>query len=99
MNILVNACQSIEGKGKITIKTEIDDKLLTVKISDTGKGIKKENLDKIFNYGFTTKKIGVGSGWGLAISKQIIENEHAGKIYVKSEENVGTEFVIQIPKR
>lgn len=99
MNILVNACQSIEDKGKITINTDIDDKFLTVKISDTGKGIKKENLDKIFNYGFTTKKIGVGSGWGLAISKQIIENEHAGKIHVKSEENVGTEFVIQIPRR
>lgn len=98
MNLLINACQSIEDKGKITIKTEIDDKFLTVKIKDTGKGIKKENIDKIFNYGFTTKKIGVGSGWGLAISKQIIEDKHAGKIYVQSEENIGTEFTIQIPK-
>ena len=98
MNILVNACHSFENKGIITITTEIDDKFLTVKIKDNGKGIPKENLEKIFNYGFTTKKVGVGSGWGLAISKTIIE-EHAGTIHVQSEENVGSEFIIQIPKK
>lgn len=96
-NILVNACQSIETKGKITITTAIEKDNLIVKIKDTGKGIAKKNLDKIFAEGFSTKKVGIGMGLGLAISKQIVEEKHAGKIFVESEENVGTEFTVSIP--
>lgn len=96
MNILVNACQSMENGGTLTVTTETDKKNLIVKIKDTGKGIKKENLDKIFTAGFTTKGVGVGTGLGLAISQKIIE-KHKGKITVKSEEGKGTEFTITIP--
>ena len=96
MNILVNACHAIEKRGTIEITTSADDKNLTVSIKDSGKGIKKEHLDKIFNVGFTTKSAGIGTGFGLAISKKIIDKHH-GKIYVNSEFGHGCEFVIIIP--
>ena len=94
-NILVNACQAIEDKGKIKIETQYKNENVTIKISDTGKGISKENLDKIFTVGYTTKGVGVGTGLGLAISKKIIE-KHDGNIKVFSEEGRGTEFIITI---
>jgi signal transduction histidine kinase len=94
-NILVNACQAIEGNGKITITTDFQDNKLIVKIKDTGKGISKENLNKIFTVGYTTKGVGVGTGLGLAISQKIID-KHNGQIKVLSELGVGTEFIITI---
>lgn len=94
-NILINACQAIEGKGSITITTEYKDKKLVVKIKDTGKGIPKNQLNKIFTAGFTTKSSGVGTGLGLAICTKIIEKHH-GEIIVNSEEGKGSEFVIAI---
>lgn len=96
MNILVNACQSIKDTGKITVSTEYKDGLLTVKIKDDGKGISKENLEKIFTAGYTTKGVGVGTGLGLAISEKIIQ-KHNGKIVVTSEQGIGSEFTITIP--
>ena len=95
-NILVNACQAIETKGKIIITTELNGKNLVIKIKDNGKGIPKENINKIFTLGFTTKGVGVGTGMGLAMSQKII-NMHKGKINVISEVGIGTEFIITIP--
>lgn len=94
-NILVNACQAIETKGKITITTEYNDGNLVVKIKDNGKGIPQENINKIFTAGYTTKGVGVGTGLGLAISQKII-NKHNGTIKVVSQVGVGTEFIITI---
>ncbi|MGN0030507.1 MAG: ATP-binding protein [Candidatus Gastranaerophilaceae bacterium] len=94
-NILVNACQAIETQGIITITTEYQNGILTVKFKDNGKGIPKENIDKIFTAGFTTKGVGIGTGLGLAISQKII-NKHNGKIKVLSELGIGTEFIITI---
>ena len=94
-NILVNACQAIEGKGQIVITTLYRDKKLIVTIKDNGKGIPKEALDKIFTAGYTTKGVGVGTGLGLAISQKIIA-KHGGEIKVLSEVGKGTEFVITI---
>ena len=96
MNILVNACHSIEGKGIIDITTEVKDGNLIVKIKDTGKGMKKDVLEKIFIAGFTTKSAGVGTGLGLAISQKIIDKHH-GKIHVDSEFGKGSCFTISIP--
>ena len=64
-NVLINACQAIEGHGKITISTSYTPKTLTVSIKDTGKGIKKSEINKIFTAGYTTKGVGVGTGLGL----------------------------------
>lgn len=94
-NVLVNACQAIEGRGKITISTSYSPKTLTVSVKDTGKGIEKNEINKIFTAGYTTKGVGVGTGLGLAISAKIIE-KHNGKIIVNSELGVGTEFIITI---
>ena len=94
-NILVNACQAIEGKGTITISTNFEGESLTVSVKDTGKGISKDEIDKIFTAGYTTKGVGIGTGLGLAISAKIIE-KHNGKICVNSEVGKGSEFVITI---
>lgn len=96
MNILVNACQSIEKQGCITIHTSIENQNLVVKIKDTGCGIDEKIKDKLFTIGTTTKKIGIGTGLGLAISKKIIE-KHNGKIYFESNKELGTTFIIELP--
>lgn len=95
MNILINACQSIENKGFITITTSFKKNTLTVSIKDTGKGMNKEEINKIFTAGYTTKGVGVGTGLGLAISEKIIQ-KHNGKIQVNSEVGLGSEFIITI---
>ena len=94
-NILVNACQAIKDKGQIVITTEYKDSTLIVRFKDDGKGISKENINKIFTAGYTTKGVGVGTGLGLAISQKIIA-KHNGKITVHSELGVGSEFIITI---
>lgn len=94
-NVLVNACQAIEGNGIIKITTEFDNKKLIVKIKDNGKGIPENELSKIFTAGYTTKGVGVGTGLGLAICTKIIE-KHNGEILVNSEFGHGSEFIITI---
>lgn len=94
-NILVNACQAIDGNGKIEISTEYIANKLFIRIKDNGCGIPQDQLDKIFTAGFTTKGVGVGTGLGLAICKKIIE-KHNGEICVNSEVGVGTEFIITL---
>lgn len=96
MNLVVNAIDSIETAGEIHITTGIRDNAAFIAIKDTGSGIDSENLDKIFEQGFTTKAIGKGSGLGLAISQNIME-KHAGQILVESIPNVGSTFTIMLP--
>lgn len=96
MNILVNACQSIETKGTIEITTLAKDNKLIVKIKDNGCGIDDSLKEKLFTIGTTTKKIGIGTGLGLAISKKIIE-KHTGQIYFDSQKGIGAEFTIELP--
>ncbi|MES2516756.1 MAG: ATP-binding protein [Bacteroidota bacterium] len=93
-NICKNAVDAMEGVGalKVVIK-ELKHNQIAIDISDTGKGIAKKNLSKVFNPGFSTKKR--GWGLGLTLAKRIIENYHAGKLLVKhSEVNKGTTFRI-----
>lgn len=98
MNLLVNAAQAIEGKGKITISTRLSEPgdEVVVEISDSGKGIKPEHLERIYDPGFTTKGAGVGTGLGLSIVYQIIK-DHNGKIEVESKLGSGTIFRIVLP--
>lgn len=96
MNILINACQSIEDHGIITITTDFKDNNLVVKIKDTGSGIDDSIKDRLFNAGTTTKKAGIGTGLGLAISQKIVE-KHNGRICFESQKGKGTEFTITIP--
>lgn len=96
MNILINACQSIDKSGQITITTGFKNNNLTVKIKDNGKGISPDKIDKIFTAGYTTKGVGVGTGLGLAISDKIVQ-KHNGRISVNSTIGEGSEFTITIP--
>ncbi|MBF0318607.1 MAG: histidine kinase [Nitrospirae bacterium] len=96
MNLLINACQAIEGSGIITIGTHADNGVVNIEISDTGKGIPKEIQNKIFDPFFTTKPVGVGTGLGLSICYKIVK-EHKGSIELESTPGIGTTFRIKIP--
>ncbi len=96
MKILRNASQAIENKGTIKIKTFAEKNSVYVQISDTGKGISPENMNKIFDPGFTTKGVGVGTGLDLSICYQIIQ-KHKGEIKVESQLAEGSTFTIVLP--
>jgi signal transduction histidine kinase len=92
MNILVNANQATDG-GTITIRTYKEGSLGVIEISDTGCGIKEEDIGRIFDPFFTTRPM--GTGLGLAIARRIVE-EHSGKITVESKPGEGTKFRIYL---
>lgn len=96
LNILLNAAEAIPEGGKITVKTCPDGnaKTVAIEISDTGKGIPAELMEKIFQPFFTTK--GKGTGLGLAVSKRIVE-EHGGGIEVSNNDSAGVTFAITLP--
>jgi signal transduction histidine kinase len=98
MNLIINAYQSIEGKGTITITTKYNEGNIYISINDTGSGISKTNMKKLFDPGFTTKGVGVGTGLGLSICYQIVD-KHKGQILVNSKEGVGSTFTIVIPAK
>jgi signal transduction histidine kinase len=78
----------------IEIKLEVEYEFCKITISDNGKGIPEDRQNKVFVPYFTTKS--TGTGIGLSITKQIIEN-HNGKIYFESKENIGTSFYLELP--
>jgi len=98
LNLLVNAAQSIEGNGEITIRTGLvaAGDMVSVEVRDTGTGIAPEHLGKIFDPGFTTKGVGVGTGLGLSISYRIV-SAHQGRIEVDSAPGRGTSFRVLLP--
>ncbi len=95
-NLLLNAVQSIGSQGKIhcEIRDRIKDQIVEVRISDTGRGIPPEHIDKLFNPFFTTRPEAVGLG--LFVTKQII-HRYAGSIRVESRTGEGSLFTIQWP--
>ena len=99
INMFINAAQAMPKGGTLTVETskvKFEEKI-QINISDTGMGIPRENMNKIFNPFFTTKK-SLGTGLGLSISQSYINN-HNGSISVRSEENKGTTFSIILPIR
>jgi len=96
-NLLKNSLDAMEGKGSVNIDINEDTDDVKIDVSDTGKGISKQNISRVFNPGFTTKKR--GWGLGLSLSKRIIEQYHKGEIFVKhSELGKGTTFRIVLKK-
>lgn len=94
-NLVKNAIDAMEGKGKINVTISENSKNVILTISDTGKGISKSLQQKIFSPGYTTKKR--GWGLGLSLAKRIIEDYHDGKIKVlQSQINKGTTFQIAL---
>jgi signal transduction histidine kinase len=96
-NLLKNALDAMEGKGTIHIDIINTEKNILIDVTDSGKGISKQNISRVFKPGFTTKKR--GWGLGLSLSKRIIEQYHKGSINVKqSEPGKGTTFRIELKK-
>jgi two-component system NtrC family sensor kinase len=97
MNIIINAADAMTGDGGIlTVKTDLNNGIAEISFADTGRGINKEHLSKLFTPFFTTKETGKGTGLGLAISYGIIQS-HNGEIDVKSEVGKGSTFRIRLP--
>jgi predicted ATPase/signal transduction histidine kinase len=110
MNILANAIDALDdvslgrsfaqiqaSPNRIMIRTDVEHEHVTITIADNGPGIPEAIKSRIFDHLFTTKAVGQGTGFGLAIARQIITDKHGGWIEVKSMLGTGTEFVLILP--
>lgn len=103
VNIIGNAVHAtrMDGRDKkdrqIAVKTWADENHLFVSVKDNGKGMDEETKERIFEPFYTTKGVGEGTGLGLSITLGILE-EHKGNVHVNTEQNKGTEFLIEIPR-
>lgn len=96
-NLVKNAIDAMKGRGKLAVLIEEEGKFVTIKISDSGIGIPKNQFNSIFEPGFTTKKR--GWGLGLSLTKRIVEEYHKGKIKVlHSEVGKGTTMQVSFKK-
>ena len=97
LNMISNARDAMPEGGTLTVKTRAHGDNILVEISDTGVGIERENLDKIFDPFFSTKRSAKDVGIGLSVCYGFIEN-HGGDIMVESQQGLGTTFTIILPK-
>jgi len=96
-NLLLNACEAIGSTGKITVTTGYtDDGFIEIAVADTGAGIAKADLPKVFESSFTTKE--AGSGLGLSIVESIAK-AYGGGVSVESNKGVGSCFTVKLPTR
>ncbi len=100
LNLIVNAAQAMpeNKRGLIDISTGADSKSVWIEVKDNGLGIPEAILEKIFDPFFTTKDPGMGTGLGLSVSQNIIQ-QHGGTLTVQSTVGVGTTFTITLPIR
>jgi signal transduction histidine kinase len=96
LNVIHNAVQAMNGKGKLEISSQQNGGNVVVQIRDTGPGISREHLSKIFDPFFTTREVGKGTGLGLNIVHRVVE-KYGGNIQVESEVGQGTMFQISLP--
>ncbi len=99
LNIIINAEKEMtraNNRGRLIVKTEKKNDVISISFTDDGPGIDKENLGRIFDPFFTTREVGEGTGLGLSICHGII-TEHKGRIYAESELGKGATFIIELP--
>jgi signal transduction histidine kinase/pSer/pThr/pTyr-binding forkhead associated (FHA) protein/ActR/RegA family two-component response regulator len=96
MNLFTNARDAMSGGGRLVVEAKKNSGKVIAKVSDTGHGMDKEILEKIFDPFFTLKEVGKGTGLGLSTSHGIVD-QHRGSITVTSKPGKGTTFTIQLP--
>jgi signal transduction histidine kinase len=97
MNIVINAADAMAGNGgTLTIKTGVRDGRAEISFTDTGCGMTREQLSRLFTPFYTTKETGKGTGLGLAISYGIIQS-HSGEIEAESEIGRGSTLKVKLP--
>jgi signal transduction histidine kinase len=101
-NLYTNAQQAMPEGGTLTIELKDDPGTVTIRVTDTGHGVAKENMGKLFDPFFTTKQVGMGTGLGLAVTHGIVKM-HRGQIAVESNADAaagptGTTFTISLPR-
>jgi PAS domain S-box-containing protein len=95
-NLILNARDAMPSGGWLTLRTHADEETVVVEVSDTGHGIRREHIRRIYDPFFTTKGIGKGTGLGLSVSYGIVQ-EHGGAILVESDPGQGTTFQVALP--
>jgi signal transduction histidine kinase len=93
-NVILNAFQAMPDGGRLTVKTEASNSKVSMFFEDTGTGISRENLSKVFDPFFSTKESGLGLG--LALTRRVVE-EHGGKVDIQSTEGKGSTITISFP--
>ena len=98
LNLLTNARQAVEGRdnAKVRVVAKEENNKIIVSVEDNGSGIPEKVQARIFDPFYTTKPVGKGTGLGLSISYGILKRQ-GGSIYVESEENKGSRFIIKLP--
>jgi signal transduction histidine kinase len=98
LNLFLNARDAMPGGGVLAVRTGAVNGAVRVEVTDTGEGIAREHLNRIYDPFFTTKGVQRGTGLGLAVSYGIIR-EHAGRITVESRPGEGTFFRLEFPQK
>ncbi len=108
LNVMNNACYAVWHKAQtapegyapeVSVSVSMDGGNVIIAIADNGEGMTDEVKQRLFENFFTTKPIGQGTGLGMSITRDIIENKHGGKVTFESEIGKGTTFVFTIPVR
>jgi PAS domain S-box-containing protein len=104
LNLIVNAAHAIAdvvgksgGRGKITVRTEVDGDDIVISLADTGGGIPENVRSRIYDPFFTTKGVGRGTGQGLSIAHNVVVKGHGGKLHFETEMGKGTTFFVRLP--
>lgn len=98
INLIINAVDAMEEKGKLTLRThwDKDSGKAFLDVSDNGSGIPEENISKIFDPFFTTKALGKGTGLGLSMAYGVMK-ENEGRIFIRETSSEGTTIALELP--
>ena len=106
LNVMNNACYAVWNKAQtnedsfqpeVNVSVDVMDNHIVITLKDNGEGMSDETKERLFENFYTTKPVGQGTGLGMAITRDIIENKHGGKLTFDSKQGEGTTFTFTIP--